>query len=477
MEIRSKIYEPFSYVDSALSVAYFNLTVDKQGDKQSDFEEVAKLHDNNRDKYLLAIQDISLKLLFTNYRHIYYHEWHHCLQNIFYPYQYLQSWRELQIAFDLQNQLRLANYNIPLPSLDFSKTRIELPEQMRDTITYSSMVHCIDTDENGFLKPTQRDLDDIRPNDLTLIDLIEDATSIFEYKIQIEAEGNGTSYFEWIKSGKKVYANTFRLLSKLFGKNNAYISLPPLVQLSFHTTWPMTAFLNLANFLKRFIESVSQLSDLGIDFVYTMLFKKLANEELFPIGKPNAYQPTQNDKAMFITHEIYKQIVNETQKHTIYFLSHKYLSLLEKFGYIISTALFHPYKSDIFQILYHDFLPPATAIRIHHDSLKARDSVIVISNKLKDKTIPSAPDIIYSTYLLDVIKRKDIAYSLCTDLNMLLDHNCHHISCRYHSTNICRRWTAIPKDFSTCGFPKWFGIITGRNINFEKKSLDIVGRI
>ncbi len=469
----SSINNPFSYVDSALSVAYFNISAADELEKKNEFDEAAKLHDINREEYLSRIQDISLELLFHKYRTTYFHEWHHCLQNIFYPYRYLQSWRELSAALNLQSELRNANYDIPLPDIDFSKARLELPTPWRNTITYPSMVHCFDIDDNGFLSPAERDITDLRPNDLTLTDLIEDATSIFEYKIHIGAEGTGEGYRKWIRSGNKVYANTFRLLAKLIGVNDAYVALPPLVQLAFHTTWPMTAFINYANFLKNYKDRISSLSSLGIDFVYSTLFNKLASDELFPTGKPDINKPTQDDKALFISPLNYEQIVNETQTHSIYLLASRYISLVQNNGYKILAALFHPYDRDTLGVLYDNFLPPVTAIRIHDSSFKARDSCFIVSKTLKDEATPFAPDISYSVYLPELIKRKDIAYSLCTDLNLLLEHNCHHFECPYYRTNICRRWTAIPKIYTNCGFPAWFRITTGKDIDMERRSLSL----
>jgi len=472
----ASINNPFSYVDSALSVAYYNISAQDEIEKKHEFEEVSKLHDIDRGEYLSRIQNISLELLFHKYRTTYFHEWHHCLQNIFYPYRYLQSWRELSIALNLLSELRNANYDISLPSIDFDRVRLELPAPWRNTITYPSMVHCFDIDDNGFLSPTERDITDLRPNDLTLTDLIEDATSIFEYKVQIGAVGTGEGYRKWIRSGNKVYANTFRLLAKLLGVNDAYVALPPLVQLAFHTTWPMTVFMNYANFLKNYKDRLSSLSPLGIDFVYSILLNKLANDELFPAGKPDVNMPTQYDKALFISPLNYEQIVNETQTHSIYSLALRYISLSQNNGYKILAALFHPYDIDTWRFLGDTFLPPVTGIRIYNSSFKARDTLFIVSKTLKDEATPFAPDISYSDYLPELIKRKDIAYSLCTDLNMLFDHNCHHYECPYYRTNICRRWTAIPKIYTKCGFPDWFRITTGKNINLKNRSLSLFQR-
>ena len=32
-------------------------------------------------------------------------------------------------------------------------------------------------------------------------------------------------------------------------------------------------------------------------------------------------------------------------------------------------------------------------------------------------------------------------------------HNCHHVTCGYYDTNLCRKWNAVPNVADTCGFP------------------------
>jgi hypothetical protein len=95
-----------------------------------------------------------------------------------------------------------------------------------------------------------------------------------------------------------------------------------------------------------------------------------------------------------------------------------------------------------------------------------------VSSLLKDEPCGFDNSLTYSDYLPEIQKRKDLAYTLFTDLNLQLEHNCHHHDCPMHCTNICRRWPAIPSDYKNCSFTGWFQNITGKTANLITNSLD-----
>jgi hypothetical protein len=65
-------------------------------------------------------------------------------------------------------------------------------------------------------------------------------------------------------------------------------------------------------------------------------------------------------------------------------------------------------------------------------------------------------EVTYNVLIPELIKRRDITLGICTDLNSKTPHNCHHNTCKYHSAEYCRKWTAIPKFIEDCSFPSWF---------------------
>lgn len=201
--------KPFSYVDTACVFVYFNLVSRILNERaRNQITDALSIRESHRDNFADVMFQIGSELLFTEFRNLFFHEWHHCLQTVFYPYQYLQSWRELNIAFYFFSFLRHSSQQIKLGQQYF-----HLSDKMDNTLTYPSMVHGIDIIEGKKLMLVERELSDLNVTDITLTDLIEDATSIFQYKVQKGEEGNGKDYRRWIKEQKlrdiNVYSNVF----------------------------------------------------------------------------------------------------------------------------------------------------------------------------------------------------------------------------------------------------------------------------
>lgn len=462
MQVTSAYTRPFSYVDSACGFVYFNLCPENLGDLQDEVQSLLQLRDIDRENFIKHLSPIILEYLLKEYRSVFFHEWHHSLQNIFYPYRYLQTWRELSVGLNFLSALRRS-------SESFRLNRIDISPAWRDTITYSSMVHGINI-EDGILVPVDRDLNDLRATDFTLTDLIEEATSIFQFKVEKGEEGSGASYRQWIRSSHSAYSSVFKLLSKLMGEENAYTALPPLVQASFSTTWPGTTFVSLVN-TTLMTEGLDP-QELGCDIYYTILCSQLKKPSSpLTMRLPDPDDPTEGDEYSFLGQSIYEQIIMSTPKHVLYPLALRYIELVAE-NPDFESFLFHPYRNDVITLLLEKFFPPLTVMRLHYDGLlKARDTLIVVSPYLKDMQVSAAPEVTYSEYFRETMRRKDIAYSLFTNINNYLEHNCHHRDCPYYTTNVCRRWSAIPKECSKCPFPKWFENVTGRSIDFQSGEL------
>lgn len=459
--------KPFSYVDTACAFVYFNLFPRILNERvRNQIKDALSIRESHRDNFANVMFQICSKLLFTEFRNLFFHEWHHSLQAVFYPYQYLQSWRELNIAFHFFSFLRHSSQQIKLGHQYF-----HLSDKMHNTLTYPSMVHGIDITEDKKLILVDRELSDLQVTDITLTDLIEDATSIFQYKVEKGEEGNGKDYRRWIKEQKlkdiNVYSNVFQLLSKVIGDESAYIALPPLVQASFHTTWPATYFVNMVNFT---IEQDLPVENLGCDTYYTIL-NPIRRLKEFPEVIPNPKSASEEDQFSPLTNETYKVIIENTQKHTVYPLAKRYLEIVSN-SPNIEKFLFHPYRIEVQNLLRDEFLPPLTVLRLGDNQLRARDTIMVLNPNLIDMKLSIDPATTYKDYLPEVQKRKDIAYSFVTDINNRLEHNCHHHACPLYPTNVCRRWTAIPKEMSNCPFPIWFTKSTGRFIDLNRGEIN-----
>lgn len=461
-EIRS-----FSYVDSATNFVFFNLELSDLGHLQSRLNRALEIRDDDRDRFSQEMLSIAYEILMTQFRATFFHEWHHVLQTIFYPYRYLQSWRELRIALQVLSAMRNSPETLKIGHFD-------IPPVWRDTILSASMVMGLEI-EDGQLRPVlDRDPPPIRPGDFTITDLTEEATTIFEFKVRIGGEGDGEAYHQWIReqklAGRSPYCNLFRFLSKLIGKNGAYIALPALVQAALSTTWPLVTFVGLVNWVLAGKDLYTP-EEIGIDALYRILRHKLDNPFWATPGNPPALDgPAGNDEYCFLDFDIYKQLVSASPEHTVYYHASRYIELVEETPEL-ETVLFHPYRTDVQELITEEFFAPLTYLRIHHGPVKARDSILYISPALNERPTPFDPEITYDVFFLEVMKRKDIAYSLFSDLNDYLEHACHHVDCQYYGLNLCRRWSAIPKEIAQCPFLNWFEIVTYRTIDIEKREL------
>jgi len=459
--------KPFSYVDSSTGFIYFNLVPTDFGKFQDRIETALQFRDIDRDRYGQELREISAQLLWSEFRNIFFHEWHHFLQSIFYPYRYLQSWRELSVTFSVLSYLRESEDFLQIGHLDIS-------ESWRNTLIYPVMLIGIDI-ENERLKPVlNRDPSDLRATDFTITDLIEEATSIFEFKFEIDAEGDGQLYQKWLRTRKidkkTTYSNVFRLLSKLMGNKSAYIALPALVYASFCTTWPDVTFVSLVNYTLSNKNNLNP-EELGCDSYYLVLCSMLSKPFFAKVGQaPNPESPTEEDEYYFLDLDAYESLVISTPKHTINHYASRFIELA-KSNCKFQTILFHPYDLNVQELLSEIFFPALIHFRIYHEKLKVRDSIFVASPTIGEMAVPILGDVSYSEYWREVMKRKDVAYSLITDLNNYLEHTCHHYDCPYYQANVCRRWSAIPENWENCPFPSWFRAATNRNIDLVSGEL------
>lgn len=464
-EIQKGISKPFSYMDSATGYLYFNLVPSDFDTLRDRLETALNLKEVNRDKYAKELLKIGNRVLWTEFRSIFFHEWHHCLQTIFYPYRYLQSWRELFIAFEFLSYLRRSEEA-------FKIGQLVIHEDWSDTIKYYSMIIGLDIVDGKLVPILDRNPNEVRPTDFTITDLLEEATSIFEFKVEIGRDGDGQSYYQWIRSrklsGKTTYSNIFYLLSRLMGKEGAYVALPALVQASFSTTWPAITFIALVNYTLARSE-VFKPEELNCDSYYSILREQLVKPFFADSGQfPDPSSPAKSDDYYFLDFDSYQRIVTSTPKHTVHYQASRFIDRI-KTDPELETILFHPYRTDAQSLLKQEFFPPIICLRIHLEPLLARDSILIVNPFLGNVETPQG--IIYSEYWREIMKKKDVAYSLFTDINNYLEHNCHHLDCPYHETNVCRRWSAIPREWKTCAFPGWFESVVGMTIDLKSKEL------
>lgn len=143
----------------------------------------------------------------------YLHEWGHILQSVYYPYLYLRNVRELGLIDTLLREFQMDTE----PQI---KTEWSLSEDFRTSFILDAFLYRVTSKEDGGLTVGPATSSRQVRRDFCEVDLIEEANSIFEFKVTIEDYGDGEQYHDWLKQGAK-YTTIFRLLSKIFGRRDA----------------------------------------------------------------------------------------------------------------------------------------------------------------------------------------------------------------------------------------------------------------
>jgi hypothetical protein len=445
--------------------------------------------------------NLAMKLLANEHRYKYLHEWCHMLQMLFFPYQYQQTWKELTIVRQLRRQLATHAGEMPIGKLD-------LPEYLVETITNSSMVHPLRRTPLGGIGFDEEDPDPLHPSpyDLTALDLIEDFASLFEYKCRIAAEGNGEDYATWVSNpDNKVYATVFWFLADLWNTQFAYRLAPALIQASFYTDWVFNSFCSLLSWLLSLpSETYEAMSTEDLFFLLKNRLLKWGSPHprkgrfeplirdvtefdysphlVFAEAKPYyQYDFTQSPPQLvgtidspghptLLTQQFMAKFASKTERHPLYLYAAKYLDILTAEPKI-ETALFHPYEPSVMDFLTEEFPPVLMVVRLVSPQLVGRDTLIKLGTGFDNSDWPAMPGVSYREYLTDLMKRKDIAWSLVTTINDALPHNCHHQLCPFFDTNLCRRWTAIPARYWHCAFPNWLSTVYELKINLKSRTL------
>jgi hypothetical protein len=175
------------------------------------------------------------------------HEWGHILQNVYYPYLYLRSVRESRLIDSLLADIQSdASQKLPA-SFNVTDEVNECFHLDRSNFRFT----IADTGEVSLQPPTGTRRHRF---DICEVDLIEEANSIFEFRVDSGEAGTGEKYHEWLKVGPK-YTRVFRFLSRVFGREGAFNTLQPLVAASYHTTYPVTSFAMLVEYARKNLDA------------------------------------------------------------------------------------------------------------------------------------------------------------------------------------------------------------------------------
>ncbi|SEO09467.1 hypothetical protein SAMN05192574_105281 [Mucilaginibacter gossypiicola] len=389
------------------------------------------------------------------------HEFHHYLQGLFYPFLYYLSWLELDNLMYLGNQLKDSTVeSFPISSIhmndDFFRNYYFLHQLVEFYI------------EKSHLKIRIPETETYGSNVFTLNDLLEDATTIFEYRIY-EENPTAEGFEKWINNpANNCYKKTYRFLKTLLGRENTFNLLPLIVQAAFSCTDPLSGFSG----------AVSYINIRGLDY------KRKSMDELF------------NEVMSFLESKMGRIILDPKKHHflmtipvsTVHYEDMELVTaradgeggalhfpLNKQFKKVVARIKNEPgYQTRIlqankatFQELLKEYYP--FAIHYHYKDFDGRNGSIVMGEDYRDSITPLG--LTYPFYVKELIKIKETQLALFSRIHSSIDNNCHHRDCSYYSLGLCKLWNSIPLDFNDCGFPQFFAYLFYRKINLANKTL------
>ena len=454
----------FSYIDTSLRIIHIN----HETKLAEDIKEKINASIDQAETSAHIRQHIISKYIRnqlqndTGLGELHIHEFHHYLQGLFYPFLFYINWLEFDDLIHLRSVIKSSDEKI------FKIKDFGLTGEFITNFQYTSQKFQLYWNE-GRLWLKSPDEDVISQEVFTLNDLLEDVTTIFQYKL-ITKNPNADDFYEYILNpSNKCYRRLYKFLTKKLGKQFTYDLLPIFVQIAFTTTEPMGAFCNAVSYAIYNFQDYELFEREDIfKSILDKLEEELGSHEIDPINDLSIYALPNK----VLKHTGIKKLIDFTYEQKEFshypFSLHarKFFGLLEK----NEQLLFEILKIDKqkFALLLKTFEP--MVIHYHFTEMKGRNGVLVIGKDYIDEPGPLGID--YPYYIKELLKVKEITQGLLTDIQSIVPGNCHHEDCAYHPLGLCKKYNSIPEHYKDCGFPNLFTVIFHRKINIEERTLD-----
>ena len=229
-----------SYFDPATTSAYYVLPLERDPRWDDSIASIRQAPDpRQRSQKLVALTN---ELLDTDeFYGLFVHEWHHSLQTILYPQRFLQSDRELKLAIGILQTMSKTRDSLRLD--DF-----KLSDSQAASLVSAPWAPI-------YVTPVDRRLEEAGPDNvyarllgsISEVDIIEEATSVFQFKMLKKRVARGHEYRSWLRRERSNYSRLFRLLVDVMGNDDAFAAIPSLALASFRTTTPTSTFVFLVN--------------------------------------------------------------------------------------------------------------------------------------------------------------------------------------------------------------------------------------
>ncbi|WP_443946012.1 hypothetical protein ACJVDH_02580 [Pedobacter sp. AW1-32] len=458
----------FSYVDTALRVISINNTSVATAEGEAEINEKLIAADGSKyakTELLGALIDLEIQHN-QELRDVIDHEMHHYMQTLHYPFLYYLCWLE----FDNLNYLRALIRDSEVKS--FPIANISLPPDFQQNFKFTThKVEFFWVHDRLWLGTVKNDTPS--SSIFSLNDLLEDATTIFQYKGTTQSP-NYQDCYDWIMDPSRTcYRRLYKFLVKRIGKKRAYDLIPLAIQLAFFTTEPLSMFCNVISLTNyRFADYDSYTIQENFERILDSIRGEIGNWEgslmdYVLLGK----LPVKVFAHHNLSELIDSEVLDKGEFHFPLALhAKKFIKSLETDRSLIYNLINHDQENK--RKLLSDFQP--MAIHFRFSNRLGRDSILAVGEDYRNVLSPAGMG--YDNYLKEIIKVVGTTHQLLTRHHDNLLSNCHHVNCSYYDIGLCKKWTSVPKDYTTCGFPYWFSWVFLRSINLDTRSLDKMER-
>jgi hypothetical protein len=453
----------FSYIDTALRVIYINrsssLTVEEQQQLKIVLEEAETSRHIRKHLLRKFIQD-QIKNN-ASIHHLLIHEIHHYFQGLCYPFLYYLNWLEFDNLMHIRNLIKTDKTE------SFQLDQVMLLGKFRNNATFTTQQFELFWDKKRLWVRSPEENSRSQAV-FSLYDLLEDVTTIFQYKIT-ENSPTADGFYAYVQNpSNKCYKRLYRFLVKEMGKQYAYDLLPVLVQVAFSTTEPISAFCNAVSLINYQLDYYDMLP---IEEVYDFLMERLTKSWGTYTIDPVKDMFFQDLPVRVLRREDIGPLVEFSYEQADFM--HYPLSLhamkmtrlsAKQPEVLLSLLTIDP---DKFRYLVSQFYP--FAIHYHFFENNGRNGAFFVGGDFEDKKTPLGIE--YGYYIKELIKIKEVTQGLLTKVHEHVPSTCHHTDCSYYPLGLCRKWNSVPNKAEDCGFPDWFSFIFYRQIRLSDRTL------
>lgn len=462
-----------SYFDSATGTVFYDVQIPKSHAAHGLAIDLSSGPTRTGD-HAAVVAQLGMAMLQTEFLPTLLHEWHHFLQLIAYPFRYLQACRELKLAVNVAESVRLQ------PDIRFRLHELPVNRAYREVFRAPvRAMRIIEWGDYFSVAEDETPADQCDHRDISETYLAEEATNIFVYR-QTGGKEDGRAYSQWLQRSN-TYEVCFRFLERVWDADEAYLALTPLVQASFFTTEPCAGFVALVNYcLQRGLLP----SRLGVDEFYNRLIALVSRLQRV---YPDADAPRETEalgKFHMIALVDYLALVDREVIHPAMPIAKLYAARLRDDPRSLRELL-HPLPETAFRELRQRYMPTYTSFRIRPEGSPGFGSV-VIPNDLLVGPVPDGHPYggllingkppAYAQAALEVQRLKDLGFSLVTRSASRIEHRCPHTSCPIYPTGASRRWFPVPPTWQECPFPGWFAYYTAHMVDPETSIIEPMGK-